>query len=481
MKETRGSGIATDLYELTMMQGYQTYGKNIPVVFEVFFRSQPFGSGYSILAGVADVVSYLENLSFSADEIGYLSGVGGFRDEFLSHLQDFSFTGDVYAMREGEVVFPNEPVLRVHADMSQAQLIESTVLNFLNFQTLIATKAARIVHAAHGRDVLEMGMRRAQGPNGALTAARAAYIGGAAASSNTLAGMTYGIPVRGTMAHSWIMAFDSELEAFQRYAELYPDRCIFLIDTYDTLGSGIENAITVGAWLREQGKTFGVRLDSGDLEYLSHAVRKRLDDAGFPDARIAVSNELDEWIVNQLVTDGAPIDLWGIGTHLVTGGSQASFPGVYKLAARYDAALDTMRPVMKVSDNPEKSSNPGIKQVFRFYSETGEPLGDLVCEASEAEPSGEPVLLYHPTSITQKYRMEGYHRTEALLKPVMKGGTRYGETERLSELRARSISRVESLPHTYRRMINPHVYKVSLSRRLKEMKLDILREYGIYE
>jgi nicotinate phosphoribosyltransferase len=277
------------------------------------------------------------------------------------------------------------------------------------------------------------------------------------------------------------MAFDSELEAFQRYAELYPDTCIFLIDTYDTLGSGIENAIKAGAWLRDRGKTFGVRLDSGDLEYLSHAVRARLDEAGFPDAKIAVSNELDEWIVNQLVTDGAPIDVWGIGTNLVTGGTQSSFPGVYKLAARYETGTDDMRPVMKVSDNPEKSSNPGIKQVYRFFSDSGEPLGDLVSEASEDAPGGDPVLFYHPTSVTQKYRMEDYDHAEALLTRVMKNGVPCAKQETLSQFRERALSRVESLPHTYRRMINPHVYKVSLSRRLKDMKLSILRDHGIYE
>lgn len=476
-----GCGLATDLYELTMMQGYHAYDKDIPVVFEAFFRSQPFQGGYSIFAGVEDVISHLQALSFSERDISYLSEIGSFHDRFLNELLSFRFTGDVYAMPEGEVVFPNEPLLRVHATMGQAQIIESMILNILNFQTLVATKAARIAHAAGGKSVLEMGMRRAQGPDGALSATRAAYIGGAEATSNTLAGMKFGIPVRGTMAHSWVMAFDSELEAFQRYAELYPDRCIFLIDTYDTLGSGIENAIKAGAWLRDRGKSFGVRLDSGDLEYLSHAVRARLDEAGFPDAKIAVSNELDEWIVNQLVTDGAPIDVWGIGTNLVTGGTQSSFPGVYKLSARYETETGDMRPVMKVSDNPEKSSNPGIKQVYRFFSGSGEPLGDLVSEASEEAPTGDPVLFYHPTSVTQKYRMEDYDHTEALLTRVMKDGVPCAKPETLSRFRERALSRVESLPHTYRRMINPHVYKVSLSRRLKDMKLSILRDHGIYE
>ncbi|TVQ25220.1 MAG: nicotinate phosphoribosyltransferase [Spirochaetaceae bacterium] len=481
MDSAKGVGIATDLYELTMMQGYHAYDRNIPVVFELFFRSQPFGGGYSILAGVQDVISHLQSLSFSEGELAYLESLGPFQKDFLDELSRFRFSGDVYAMPEGEVVFPNEPLLRVHAPLAEAQVVESMILNILNFQTLIATKAARITHAAHGKSVLEMGMRRAQGPDGALSAARAAYIGGVEATSNTLAGMKYGLPVRGTMAHSWVMTFDTELEAFERYAQLYPDRCIFLIDTYDTLGSGIENAITVGAWLKERGKSFGVRLDSGDLEYLSHAVRKRLDDAGFPDAKIAVSNELDEWIVNQLVTDGAPIDLWGIGTHLVTGGSQSSFPGVYKLAARYDETINGMRPVMKVSDNPEKSSNPGIKQVFRFFTESGEPLGDLVSEAGEPIPGGEAVTFHHPSALTQKYRMEDYDYTRPLLSQVMKNGAACSEPETLPELRSRAVSRVNSLPHTYRRMINPHVYKVSLSRRLKEMKLSILRDHGIYD
>lgn len=467
----RSSGLMTDLYELTMMQGYQHFDKNVPVVFDLFFRSQPWDGGYSVFAGLEDALSFLEDLKFSDDDIEWLESLGYFEDWFLRDLADFTFKGDVYAMPEGSLVFPGEPILRVHAGLAEAQLVETALLNIANFQTLVATKSARIIAASHHGTVLEMGMRRAQGPDGALSASRAAYIGGAAATSNSYAGKVFDLPVRGTMAHSWVMSFDTEREAFEKYAELYPDGCIFLIDTYDTLRTGLENAISVGYKLREQGRSFGVRLDSGDLQYLSERCRKRLDQAGFPDAKIAVSNELDERIVAQLISDGAPIDLWGVGTHMVTGGSRSSFPGVYKLAAR--EVKGAMKPVMKVSDTPVKSSNPGIKQVYRFYSEENGPIADLICLDDAPPDLDAPIEFHHPISEVQRFTLHNFSDVEPLLAPVMKAGRKLSDETPLNDIRTRTLTHLARLDGTYKRLINPHIYKVSLSRDLKRMKTAI--------
>jgi nicotinate phosphoribosyltransferase len=328
------SGLFTDFYELTMMQGYMLQGKNEEVVFDMFFRRQPFSGGYSIFTGLSDILDSLENISFSEEDLNYLRSLKIFKDDFLEYLKEFKFTGNVYAMDEGSIIFPNEPIIRIHSTIIEAQLIESLILNTINFQTLIATKSARVSYASGGSTILEFGLRRAQGFDGALTASRAAFIGGSDATSNTLAGKIYGIPVKGSMAHSWIMAFDSELEAFRKFTELYPDSAILLIDTYDTLGSGIENAIIVGLEQKKKGKSITVRLDSGDFFYLSREIRKRLDAAGLLNAKIVVSNDLDEEIIHQLLTDGATIDTWGVGTNLVTGGTDSAFGGVYKLAAK---------------------------------------------------------------------------------------------------------------------------------------------------
>lgn len=453
------------------MQGYRHFGKDEPVVFDIFFRSQPFSGGYSVFAGLEDVLGILTNLQFSDDEIAWLADRGMFRDDFLKELEGFRFQGDVYSMPEGSMVFPGEPIMRIHAPLSQAQLLETALLNTVNFQSLVATKAARIFNASRQASVLEMGMRRAQGPDGALSASRAAYIGGASGTSNTYAGKLFGIPVRGTMAHSWVMSFETEYEAFKRYAELYPDGCIFLVDTYDTLHSGIENAVAVGATLVENGHNFGIRLDSGDLYYLSVKCRKRLDEAGFPEAKIAVSNELDERVIHQLISDGAPIDLWGVGTHMVTGGNQASFPGVYKLSAR--TRRGKLEPVMKVSDTPEKSSNPGIKQVFRFYDQGDEPLADLICLEDDPPVAGEAIEFYHPSSDRQHFTMRNYGRFEPLLHKVMENGSIFKRLPTLPEIREHAVAELRHLDTTYKRIINPHIYKVSLSPSLKRLKTDM--------
>ncbi|MCL1818829.1 MAG: nicotinate phosphoribosyltransferase, partial [Spirochaetaceae bacterium] len=307
------SALFTDLYELTMAQGYHYYAMNSRVVFDMFFRRQPFGGGVSVFAGLDDVLGALENFRFSGEDLAYLESLKTFRPDFLAYLEDFRFSGDVYAMEEGSAVFPQEPLLRIHGNLIETQLIEGMILNIINFQSLIATKTARVWLASRGGAVMEFGLRRAQGPDGAVSASRAAYIGGASSTSNTLAGRLFGIPVSGTMAHSWIMAFDSEEEAFSRYAELYPDTTTLLIDTYNTMKSGVKNAITLGKKLKSLGKPMAVRLDSGDMQYLSGEVRKALDAADLAEVKIAVSNELDEEIIEHLVAAKSPIDFWGVG------------------------------------------------------------------------------------------------------------------------------------------------------------------------
>ncbi|TVR69964.1 MAG: nicotinate phosphoribosyltransferase [Spirochaetaceae bacterium] len=470
------AALLTDLYELTMMQGYHHYGRHHRAVFEMFFRRQPFGGGFSVFAGLDDLVSTLETLRFKPEEIRYLAGLGLFRDDFLEYLETFRFTGDLWAVPEGTLVFPQEPLLRVHTSILEAQLIESLLLNTINYQTLVATKTARIYCASEGGSIAEFGLRRAQGADGALSASRAAYIGGASSTSNTLAGMRYGIPVTGTMAHSWVMAFDSELESFRRYADLYPDRAILLIDTYETLGCGVENAIIVGKEMKANGHAIGVRLDSGDIQYLSKQVRERLDAAGLEDARIAVSNELDEQIISQLVAAGSPIDLWGVGTQLVTGGNDSSLTGVYKLAAK-ERPDGTWTPTMKVSDNPEKSTNPGIKQVWRFYGSGNYPIADLITCDEEVLESSREYTLYHPSGDYRKTRLDRYERVEPLLRKQMEGGRRTSPAPSLPEVRKRTLENLADLDVTYKRLINPHIYKVSLSRLLRDRKREYLNRY----
>jgi nicotinate phosphoribosyltransferase len=458
-----------------MMQGYYRYDLNPRVVFDMFFRRQPFQGGFSVFAGLEDVLEMLRDLHFSEEDIEYLSTLGLFTDEFLDYLRNFRFQGDIYAVPEGTVVFPQEPLIRVHGTLIECQLVESLLLNILNFQTLIATKTARIYLAAHGGKVLEFGLRRAQGIDGALSASRAAYIGGAAATSNTLAGERYRIPVSGTMAHSWVMAFGDEEEAFEKFAELYPDKTTVLIDTYDTLHSGIRNAIKVGRRLMAEGRPFAVRLDSGDIQYLSMQVRRALDRAGLTEAKIAASNELNEDIIHQLVTDGAPIDLWGVGTHLVTGGSESSFTGVYKLSAREEQG--EFRPTMKFSDNPEKSTNPGIKQIYRFHDETGSPLADLVAFVDETVDASQSHTFYHPFIDYRHFRLKAPGEIVPLLKPYMKQGEIIRGLPSLQEIQTLTRSNLDALDGTFKRIINPHIYKVSISNSVKQTKEEILKRY----
>jgi nicotinate phosphoribosyltransferase len=471
------SALQTDFYELTMMQGYYRCCREEQVVFDMFFRSQPYGGGFSVCAGLDDLLCLLQELRFSGDDIDFLSSTGVFTADFLSYLKGFRFRGSIYAVEEGEIVFPNEPLIRVHGSMLECQLIESLLLNIINFQTLIATKAARIYNATGAGTLLEFGLRRAQGPDGAFSATRASYIGGAGATSNSYAGKVLGIPVKGTMAHSWIMAFESEEEAFRRFADLYPDSAILLIDTYDTLGSGIENAIKIGLEQKKKNKPpIGVRLDSGDLSYLSGEVRKRLDKAGLEDAKITVSNELDETIIHQLLADGAPIDAWGVGTKLVTGGNSSSLTGVYKLSAK--GGTDEMQPVIKISNNPNKTTNPGIKQVYRFSRRGSGPVADLITRDYETPECGRPYRFYHPSIDGRFFTISDYDDCRPLLTLKMKDGKRSAEPKELSELRQGCIGKLERLDQSYKRIINPHIYKVSLSEEMKNLKRKLLSDYS---
>jgi len=469
--------LLTDLYELTMMQGYFLHRENPDVVFDMFFRRQPFDGGFAVFAGLETLLEALGSLKFTEEDIGYLKSLGIFKAEFLDYLRSFQFHGDIYSVDEGTLVFPGEPLIRVHGNLIETQLIESLLLNIVNFQTLIATKTARIFLATGCGTLLEFGLRRAQGPDGALSATRAAFVGGAAATSNTLAGKLLGIPVKGTMAHSWVMAFGSELEAFERYAEIFPDSAVLLIDTYDTLASGLENAITVGRMLKKQGHTgFGIRLDSGDLEYLSKLARQKLDAAGLPDARIAVSNELDEEIIHELNTAGAPIDVWGVGTNLVTASGDPSLTGVYKLAAK--RGPKGFEPTLKISNNPSKVTNPGIKQVYRFLDAGGSPLADMMALEDEPVEPGRPYRLYHPMIDYKRMTLRVYAACEPLLSLKMRGGKISDTLADLESIQAHARKNLDGLDPTYKRLKNPHVYKVSLSERLKRLKSELLQRYS---
>jgi nicotinate phosphoribosyltransferase len=469
------SALFTDFYELTMAQGYWRAGDRRRAVFDTFFRRQPFNGGYAIFAGLEPLLRALEDFHFTEEDIVYLDSLDMFEKGFLDYLRGFRFRGDVWAMAEGSVIFPQEPLVRIHADLIEAQIVEGIVLNYLNFQSLVATKATRVWRASGYGRVLEFGLRRAQGPDGADSASRAAFLGGAESTSNALAGRRYGIPVSGTMAHSWVMTFPSELEAFDAYAEIYPDKSVFLIDTYDSLGSGLKNAIEAGRRLVGKGKGFGVRLDSGDIDYLTREVRKGLDEAGFPQATIVVSNDLDEEIVERLVVGGAPVDVWGVGTKLVTGGNDAAFTGVYKLAAVERGGK--LVPTMKFSDNPEKSTNPGVKQAYRLYDEAGSALADLLTLEDEDPPEpGREASLHHPSAdwrITTRVPA----RVEPLLAKVMEGGNISAPLPSLAGIRGGLRDRLSSFDSTYLRLLNPHVYKVSISTRLRDLKLGFIDEH----
>ncbi|GHV94111.1 nicotinate phosphoribosyltransferase [Spirochaetia bacterium] len=474
------SALFTDFYSLTMTQGYWKRNKNEQAVFEMFFRRLPFYGGYAIFAGLGTLLEKLKEFSFSESDIAYLKSLGMFEDSFTDYLKDFRFKGSLWAVDEGSLVFPHEPLIRVEGGLIECQLIEGMLLNVINFQSLIATKTCRVWLASGKGQVMEFGLRRAQGPDGAMSASRAAYIGGAMGTSNTLAGKVFGIPVMGTMAHSWVMSFPSEEEAFDAYAELYPDRTIFLIDTYDTLKSGIHSAIRAGEKLAEQGKNFGVRLDSGDIHYLSVEVRRLLDEAGFQNAAITVSNDLDESIIETLVKAGAPVNTWGVGTKMVTGDRDAAFTGVYKLAARCDTR-GTMIPSMKFSDNPEKTTTPGVKQLWRITDSRGAAVADVLGidapDDSDKPANGGRYSFWHPSADYRHFAHVIEGGVEALLKKRLENGAVCAPLPSLAEIRIHAAQDLERFDSTYKRLLNPHGYKVSITEKLRKLKLDLMQSY----
>lgn len=477
MGQLGNMALLTDLYQLTMVGGYVQQDKREQwASFDYFFRKVPDEGGYCVLAGLADLIEYLQNLRFSQEELAYLETLGVFPKPVLEYLETFRFRGDLWAIPEGTVVFPQEPLIRVRAPLPEAQLIETTLLNIMNFQTLIATKAARVCWAANGAPVVDFGLRRAHGPNGGLMASRAAYIGGVEGTSNVLAGKLYGIPVRGTHAHSWVESFPSELEAFRAYARVYPHACLLLVDTYDTLRSGVPNAIKVAQELAEQGyRLRGIRLDSGDLAYLSKEARRMLDEAGFSDAEIVASSDLDEWLVESLRRQGARIDIWGVGTRLVTSYTTPALGGVYKLTA-LDENGKRMVPKIKRSDNPDKITNPGVKKVVRMYDPSGQMRGDVIFLEEERLPRGRSFRVHHPVFPHVSKTYPEHFQMEELLVPVFRNGELVYKSPTVREIRENTLKNLARLDSAYKRFQNPHVYHVSLSTKLYRVKQRLLKK-----
>jgi len=470
--------LLTDLYELTMMQGYFKNQSNETVVFDAFYRKNPSGNGYAIAAGLDQVIDYIKNLTFDAKDIEYLRGLRIFDEDFLDYLSNFRFSGDIYAIPEGTVVFPREPLIKVVAPIMEAQLIETAILTIINHQSLIATKAARVVQAAKGDGIMEFGLRRAQGPDAGIYGARAAMIGGCIGTSNVLAGQLFDVPVKGTHAHSWIMSFPDEYTAFKKYSELYPNACTLLVDTYDTLKSGVPNAIRVFTEMRESGielKNYGIRLDSGDLAYFSKKARKMLDEAGFPDAVISASSDLDEYLITSLKSQNAAITSWGVGTNMITSKDCPAFGGVYKLAAVMDADGEFI-PKIKLSENSEKITNPGNKTIFRLYdNETGKIRADLIALADETFDASQDLLIFDSIETWKKTKLKGgtYNVRELLVPVFLKGECVYTSPS-VMEIREYCIHEKETLWDETKRLTNPHEVYVDLSDKLFRIKSGLL-------
>ncbi len=474
--------LMTDLYELTMMQGYFKSHLNETVVFDAFYRKNPCGNGFAIAAGLAQVIDYIKNLTFSKEDISYLKGLKLFDEDFLKYLENFRFSGDIYAIPEGTVVFPREPLLKVVAPIMEAQLVETAILTIVNHQSLIATKTARVVHSARGDGIMEFGLRRAQGPDAGIYGARAAMIGGCIGTSNVLAGQLFDVPVMGTHAHSWIMSFPDEYTAFKTYADLYPNACTLLVDTYDTLKSGVPNAIRVFKEMREAGvplTSYGIRLDSGDLAYMSKKARKMLDDAGFPDAVIAASSDLDEYLITSLKGQGAQITSWGVGTNMITSSDCPAFGGVYKLAAVLDEEGEFI-PKIKLSENTEKITNPGNKTIYRIYENaTGKMKADLICLADEIFDTAQDLLIFDSIETWKKTKLKGgtYSMRELLVKVFDKGNCVY-QSPSVMEIRDYCQKEQETLWDESRRLTNPHKVYVDLSDKLFRIKSGLLDQMG---
>lgn len=464
----------TDLYQLSMMQGYFFEKKDEVAVFDMYFRKHPCDGGYAILCGINEVVEYIKNLKFKKKDIKSLKKLGIFRDDFLDYLKNFKFNGEIYAIKEGSVVFAHEPLVRVKANILEAQLIETAILNTINFQTLIATKSSRVVRSAGRSQVMEFGLRRAQGRSAGFYGAKAAIVGGCVGTSNVEAAAKFGVIASGTHSHSWVQSFDSELESFRAYAKNYPNNALLLIDTYDVLNSGIKNAITVFKELREAGyKPVGVRIDSGDLEYLSKEVRIMLDNAGFNDAIIVGSNDLDEYSIERLNVNGAKIDSWGVGTRLITSYDYPSLGGVYKLSGVEKNG--NIIPKMKISNDPRKINNPGYKQVYRFYDkDTNKALADVIC--LDDEKFDDEIEIFHPLYTYKRKRLSNFY-TKKLLEPLFIDGKFVGEKRSVKEIAKFTKSELETMWDEYLRNIKPATYKVDLSQNLWNIREKIIKNY----
>lgn len=471
--------LLTDLYELTMMQGYFKHkDRNETVIFDAFYRNNPCGGGYSIAAGLEQLIAYIKELHFSPEDIRYLDSLHLFEKDFLDYLADFHFSGDIYAIPEGTVIFPREPLVKVIAPIMEAQLVETAILNIINHQSLIATKAARVCYAARGDGIMEFGLRRAQGPDAGIYGARAAVIGGCIGTSNVLCGQLFDVPVKGTHAHSWIMSFPDEYTAFKTYADLYPCACILLADTYDTLKSGVPNAIRVFREMRKAGiplTFYGIRLDSGDLAYLSKKARAMLDEAGFPDAVISASNDLDEYLIESLKAQGAAITSWGVGTNLITSKDNPAFGGVYKLAAVMGQDGEFI-PKIKLSENTEKVTNPGNKTIYRVYEkDSGKIKADLICLVGETFNEEDPLLLFDPLEPWKKTRLPGGSYTlRELLVPVFQKGKCCYESPKVMAIRDYCQKELSTLWDETKRFVNPHPIYVDLSQKLYDIKIALL-------
>jgi len=480
-RNPRNLSMLCDFYELTMSNGYFKYGyKDRITYFDVFYRSVPDKGGFAIAAGLEQVVEYIQNLHFGEEDIAYLRSRNLFSEEFLQYLADFRFTGDIYAVPEGTPIFPKEPIMTVRAPAIQAQLIETYVLLALNHQSLIATKANRVVRAAEGRTVLEFGSRRAQGADGAILGARAAYIGGCTGTACTISDQLYGVYAGGTMAHSWVQMFDTQYEAFKTYCEVYPDNPTLLVDTYNTLKSGIPDAIRAfNEVLRPRGLTkCGIRLDSGDMTYLTKKARQMLDEAGWETCQISVSNSLDEHIIQDLLRQGAQIDMFGVGERLITARSEPVFGGVYKLTA-VEGEDGTVIPKIKISENVGKITNPHFKKVYRFYGrDTGKAIADYLCVYDETVDDSQDITIFDPEATWKRKRVYNYVARE-LQVPIFKNGQLVYELPKLKEIQEYCRKEVDSLWDEVKRFDNPHEYYVDLSQKLYDIKMSLLNEHSL--
>lgn len=468
----RNLTLLTDLYQLTMMEAYYKNGMDkSTAVFDLFFREKS-ENNLAVFAGLQQVIEYVQNLSFSENDIAYLKSLNIFSADFLNELKNLKFEGDIYSVPEGSVVFPSEPILIVKAPLFQAQFIETALLNIINHQTLIATKAARIKFAAKNGTLLEFGLRRAQGPDAGIYGTRAAIIGGCDATSNIIAGKMFDILVKGTHAHSFVMSFKDEISAFRSYANIYPDSCMLLLDTYDTIKSGLVNAITVFKELKAKGhKPYGVRLDSGDIAYLSKVVRKKLDENDLKEVKICASGDLDETSITSLINQEAKVDIWGVGTKLITSENMPSLGGVYKLSAiEQDGSF---KPVIKISDNILKVTTPGEKIVYRIYSKENMALADLICLNGEVIDTNKPLTIFHPVETWKKTVITDFYVKNLHIK-VFEGGKLVYKIPDLKEIGQYHKKEINSFWDEYKRLDNPHIYKVDLSEKLYNLKTGLL-------